>query len=112
MDQAWVSYTCGYDNPVSRQFAMMSALGLSGVQRVLNGWSPGVEFALLASGKIDAIVNDGNERYDFVAGKLIAREAGAMILGLDGQLDYDDLNDHFVAGNSFTATRLIPRLVK
>ncbi len=72
----------------------------SEVRRVCLNWSVGIDFCLLASGKMEAIFNRGCELYDFVAGKLIAKEAGAVILDLDGNLEKDDSNDMFLAANN------------
>lgn len=70
-----------------------------GCRRVLLAWAPALDFCLLASGKIEAIVHFGSEFYDYAAGKLIAREAGARVTTLDGKPESDDSNRLFVASN-------------
>lgn len=70
-----------------------------GVKRVMRNWSPALDFCLLASGKIEAIVAmEHHEMHDFVAGKLIAREAGAKITDLKGR-PQDDRFGNFIASN-------------
>ena len=63
-------------------------------------WSVGIDFALLASGQIEAILHDNCDLHDFLAGKLIAKEAGAMITDLDGQPEKDDENTVFLMSNN------------
>lgn len=97
---ATVSYTCGYTNSFEYMEGLRKGLkkGL-GIKRILDYWSPAAEFCLLASGKIEAIINNKNEFYDFAAGKIIAREAGALITGFDGKLEKSDRGDTFLASN-------------
>jgi len=60
---------------------------------------PAWDYCLLASGKIEAIINDGNEVYDCVAGKPITREAGALLTDYKGKEDLNDKNTFFIASN-------------
>lgn len=50
----------------------------SGFSRVMNNWSPNLDFCLLAEGKVDAVVSLGSLIYDFSPGFLIARESGCV----------------------------------
>lgn len=70
-----------------------------GCRRLLTVWSPALDFCLLASGRIEAVVHYGSEFYDYAAGKLIAREAGAKITTLDGQREPRDEHREFLASN-------------
>lgn len=70
-----------------------------GIMRVVNSWSPEFDLCLLASGKIEAIINDDCDLYDFAAGKLIAREAGAIFTDFEGGPDTDK-NPIFLCGNN------------
>ncbi len=50
----------------------------SGISRVMNNWSPNLDFCLLAESKIDAVVSRGSLIYDFSPGFLIAKESGCV----------------------------------
>ncbi len=49
-----------------------------GIGRVMNNWSPNLDFCLLAENKIDAVVSRGSLIYDFSPGFLIAKESGCV----------------------------------
>jgi myo-inositol-1(or 4)-monophosphatase len=109
IQKSTVLYTCGYK--ITREVLDKAIAGLHkiNVKRVLLNWSPAAGFCLLASGKIEAIVNDRNEFYDYAAGKLIAREAGAKVTDLAGEEDLDDKNDAFLASNG---TEIHEKIIK
>ncbi|TSC52859.1 MAG: hypothetical protein CEO40_183, partial [Parcubacteria group bacterium LiPW_72] len=65
----------------------------------LTNWSPALAFCLLASGKIESIIHNDNEIYDYIAGKLIAKEAGALISDFKGRQEKNDKNSIFLASN-------------
>ena len=69
------------------------------VKRVLRNWSPALDFCMLASGKVDIVINNVSEVYDHIAGKLIAREAGARITDFQGRKEKNDMNSIFLATN-------------
>ena len=69
-------------------------------KRELQNWCPSLDFCLLAEGKIEAIINKETELHDFAAGKLIAREAGAIIKDFSGQDEENENNDQFIVCNS------------
>jgi fructose-1,6-bisphosphatase/inositol monophosphatase family enzyme len=78
---------------------MLSKLESLDLKRAITMWSPGLDYCLLALGRIEAVVTNQNEIYDYAAGKLIALEAGAKITKFDGTTDKEDLNDKFVISN-------------
>jgi len=94
-----VVYTCGYRITREVLDKAISNLHKINVKRVLLNWSPAADFCLLAAGKIEAVANDRNEFYDYAAGKLIAREAGAKVTDFQGNKDTDDKNDAFLVSN-------------
>ncbi|MFA6271662.1 MAG: inositol monophosphatase [Patescibacteria group bacterium] len=69
------------------------------VKRVLRNWSPSLDFCMLASGKVEILINNYSEIYDHIAGKLIAREAGARITDFEGRSEKNDMNSIFIATN-------------
>ncbi|MBI3963516.1 MAG: inositol monophosphatase, partial [Candidatus Kerfeldbacteria bacterium] len=52
--------------------------------RLMSNWAPALDLCLVASGRVGAFVSMRNALYDYAAGKLIAAEAGAAIVQLDG----------------------------
>jgi len=92
---------CGYYG-ISPELwgSMFKNLAMGGFKRVMNQWCPTYDFCMLASGKIESMVNYGSELYDFCAGKIIAREAGAVITNLDGTPEENDRNRMFMASNN------------
>ena len=78
------------------------------IRRCLDLWSPAFCYCSLASGRIEAIINDGIELYDFAAGKLLALEAGAKITDFDGKNTSNDSQDTFIITNG---TKIHPILV-
>ncbi|MFA6098818.1 MAG: inositol monophosphatase [Patescibacteria group bacterium] len=81
------------------------------VKRILINWSPALDFCYLAQGKIEAIINNGCEIYDYSAGKLIAREAGALVTDLRGKPEKEDLNEKFLISNGTKLHKQILELI-
>lgn len=96
---ATVSYTCEYQTPKNRRVAFKSALLSLEVRRFVDLWSPAFCYCALASGRMEAILNDGTNLYDFAAGKLIAAEAGARITDFEGNDGQSDSDPVFLASN-------------
>lgn len=94
-----VSYTCGYLASAEFGEQLRHRLHKVGIKRMLEFWSPAVEYCLLASGKLEAIINNKNEIYDYAAGKIIAKEAGALITDFDGKPEKSDKGNAFWASN-------------
>jgi|SRR3989344_2998877 len=94
-----VMYTCAYLTPNSENGRIVGKLYGLDIKRVLMNWAPSVDYCLLAEGKIEAIINNDNEIYDRSAGKLIAREAGALITDFKGKKEKSDRNNIFLVSN-------------
>ena len=94
-----VSYTCGYLTDRTYMVSLKDKLNNVGIKRLLDNWSPAVDFALVASGKFEAVINNNNEIYDYVAGKIIAREAGAKITDFNGNIIDNDREPQFLLSN-------------
>ncbi|NQU77612.1 inositol monophosphatase [Candidatus Falkowbacteria bacterium] len=97
--KASVSYVGDYASTNEYMGDIVHKLYLLGFGRILANWSVALDYCTLASGKYEAIVNDGSEIYDFGGGKLMAREAGAKITDFNGQEDLNDKNNLFIASN-------------
>lgn len=105
-ERAAVSFVAAYDN--HREYFGWIARKKTRVKRHLFNWASAVDYCLLASGRIEAVVVNGSEWYDYVAGKLIAREAGALITDMRGQPEKHERNNRFLASNG---TAIHERLV-
>lgn len=99
ISQSTVSYTCGYVNSKNYGKKIIGGLDDLGVKRRIENWSPALDFCLLASGKIEAVINNRNDIYDYAAGKLIAKEAGAVVTDFKGKKEDDEQNSQFLASN-------------
>lgn len=100
LNNCTVAYTRGYAVPDRRFIKLFSDLLIKkDIKRELNSWSPAYDFCMLASGKIEAIANEKNEMYDFIAGKIIAREAGALITDFNDKRETDEKSNKFLISN-------------
>jgi len=78
----------------------------------MTNWSPAFDLCLLASGRVECIISNNSELHDFSAGKLIAREAGALITDFTGRPEASDRNRQFIASNGTDIHRHIVEAVK
>jgi len=99
ISRSTVDYNFSYGTPIEIREKVTGSLRKAGIKRGLDMWCGGYTFCLLASGKIEAVLCEGDQLYDFVAGKLIAKEAGAMITDFKGNSETDITNNRFVASN-------------
>jgi len=91
-----IAYNCGYIFSRQEYAKIFKKLQVAEIKRYLTSWSVALDFCLLAAGRIDGIINNKCEVYDFIAGRLIASEAGAVITDFKGQKD-EDKNNRFIA---------------
>lgn len=94
-----VSLVVNYGFSFEKYMKMMSGLYGTNVKRVLTLWSVALDYCLLASGKIEALVLHEVPLYDFIAGKLIANEAGAKISDFSGNMLSGDRKGRFLTTN-------------
>jgi myo-inositol-1(or 4)-monophosphatase len=87
LDRALVGTGFGYD-PGRRQVQgeVVAAL-LPHVRGIRRGGSAAVDLCSVAAGRLDAFYERGLNYWDFAAGGLIAREAGALVGGLAGRAE-------------------------
>ncbi len=104
---ATISYVGGYHNALRAHWKVISSIVQLRCKRMTNFWTPALDFCLLASGKIEGVVNYNSEIYDFLAGKLIALEAGARITNFRGKPEKGDLNREFIATNGRIHAQLL-----
>lgn len=112
MKNATVGYACGYKTPKPEVVRIIGNIKLKGkVKRTLFNWAPAVDFCLLASGKIEAMINQKTEIYDFLGAKLLMREAGCIVTDFKGKKDTDDFNRSFVVSNNLSIHRKVLSLI-
>jgi myo-inositol-1(or 4)-monophosphatase len=111
IENATVAYLTGYLTPKKINDNLITSLDCLGVKRVLINWSPALDFCALAAGKIEAIINYKNEIYHYAAGKLIAKEAGALITNFQGKEEREERNNVFLVSNGSKIHREILRIL-
>jgi myo-inositol-1(or 4)-monophosphatase len=95
-----ISYVPGYVTARTMSPYMMSALVEElKIKRFHHNWSGAADACFFAAGRIESVIIDQCQLYDFAAGKLIAREAGAKITSFDGGPSEDDTVDRFIMTN-------------
>lgn len=98
--KAAICFTAGYDNSARLVGPMMTALKKElNHKRTLFSWSGAADACLVACGKAEALINDGNEIFDYAANKLIVREAGGKITDSEGKVLTDDTQKTFLMSN-------------
>ena len=95
-----LSFTCGYDaDPTLTEKVTGVAYGNS-FKRLLTNWGPAFEYGLLAAGKLEAVLCFDNDIYDNLAGKLLVKESGGVIVRIDGSPEADEASVRFIAANN------------
>ncbi|MEI7792521.1 MAG: inositol monophosphatase [Candidatus Berkelbacteria bacterium] len=86
IQESTVCYQTGYSNLQMDALRTMRLLrDEENCKRWMENWSPAFDFCMLATGKIEIIICYGNtDIYDFIAGHLIATEAGAKLTDYEG----------------------------
>ncbi len=97
LKKSTIAYACGYNTPQHFEMQFSKDLRAKSIKRFLTNWSPAYDYCLLASGKIESILTNDIELYDYSAGKIIAREAGAILTDFVGQNQNDRQTTKFIA---------------
>jgi myo-inositol-1(or 4)-monophosphatase len=85
LGQALVATGFGYSSERRRVQGEVVAAVLPQVRDIRRGGSAAVDLCSVAAGRVDAFYERGLNYWDYAAGGLIAREAGAMVGGLAGK---------------------------
>ena len=83
--QALVATGFGYDSGRREVQGEVVAALLPQVRDIRRGGSAAVDLCSVAAGRMDAFYERGLNYWDYAAGGLIAREAGAVVGGLSGR---------------------------
>ena len=76
-------------------------------RRVLDTWSPALDWCLVASGKVDSVVSVSHRPIQPDAGILILEEAGGKITDFQNRAFNDDNNGHIVGSNALLHDQLL-----
>jgi fructose-1,6-bisphosphatase/inositol monophosphatase family enzyme len=87
LGQALVGTGFGYDAGRRRVQGEVLAALLPYIRDIRRGGSAAVDLCSVAAGRLDAFYERGLNYWDFAAGGLIAREAGALVGGLAGRTE-------------------------
>ena len=87
LGQALVATGFGYDPGRRRVQGEVIAALLPHVRDIRRGGSAAVDLCSVAAGRMDAFFERGLNYWDYAAGSLIAREAGAVVGGLSGKAE-------------------------
>ena len=87
LGQALVGTGFGYDAGRRRVQGEVVAALLPCVRDIRRGGSAAVDLCSVAAGRMDAFFERGLNYWDYAAGGLIAREAGAVVGGLSGRAE-------------------------
>ncbi len=85
--RALVGTGFGYDPGRRRVQGQVIAALLPNVRDIRRGGSAAVDLCSVAAGRVDAYFERGLNYWDYAAGALIAREAGAVVGGLSGRAE-------------------------
>jgi myo-inositol-1(or 4)-monophosphatase len=85
LGQALVATGFGYDSGRRRVQGEVVAALLPHVRDIRRGGSAAVDLCSVAAGRMDGFFERGLNYWDYAAGGLIAREAGAVVGGLSGR---------------------------
>jgi myo-inositol-1(or 4)-monophosphatase len=87
LGQALVATGFGYDPGRRRVQGEVAAALLPHVRDIRRGGAAAVDLCSVAAGRMDAFFERGLNYWDYAAGGLIAREAGAVVGGLSGRAE-------------------------
>jgi myo-inositol-1(or 4)-monophosphatase len=87
LGRALVGTGFGYDPRRRRVQGEVIAALLPNVRDIRRGGSAAVDLCSVAAGRMDAFFERGLNYWDYAAGSLIAREAGAVVGGLSGRAE-------------------------
>jgi len=107
-----VSVVVAFDCPDGYESEVLNKIYTKDAKRILTNWSVALDLCLLATGKIEGIIIKEIHLWDFCAGKLIAKEAGAMITDFEGALEKNEKSATFLITNGTKIHKEILEILK
>lgn len=99
IQRATISHSDGYQTDTKHVRKLINNLDQLNVKRLLTNWSTALELCLVAAGKTEGIIVNGPQIHDYMAGKLLIREAGGFITNFQGIEQIEDISEQFIATN-------------
>lgn len=107
-----ISMVVSYGDSADFEENIILNLYNKGVKRVLKNWSCLLDLCLLAAGKMEAVIFHDCPLHDFIPGKLIAKEAGAIVVDFSGNSEKNDKNNIFLTTNGTKIHKEILEILK
>jgi myo-inositol-1(or 4)-monophosphatase len=113
LEEASIGYDCDYGYYFNEyHLELAEQMKKHKVKRFFIFMSPALDFCRLALGQIEAFINNGNEVYDFAAGKLIVKEAGGLVTAFDGSEEKNERNNIFLATNGSSLHQKLLNIIR
>lgn len=112
IERSTVALVGSYSMPTDLYINIFSKVNKREVKRSIINWSPQMDFCALASGRIEAIVHQNEQYYDYLGGKLIAKEAGAIVSDWKGKLEERETAGEFIIANRLEVHRELIKTLK
>lgn len=100
LTDATIVYISGYSNITKLRPALIKKFNRKKVKRIMDNWCPTLDYCLLASGKVECVVNNDDDLQESSIGRLIIREAGGILADFHGQPKVKGNYKKFVAANN------------
>src|SRR3989339_783100 len=112
IDSSVVALVAGYSTMTETRKKFGKKLYDNNVSRILDNWCPTLDYCLLASGKIECVLNNDDDKHEAIIGKLIITEAGGSIIGFDGSKKIKVDENKFIATTSLSLSKKILKIIK
>lgn len=112
LTDATIVYISGYSNITKLRPDLIKKLNRKKVKRILDNWCPTLDYCLLASGKVECLVNNDDDLQESSIGRLMIKEAGGTIVDFHGQPKVKPNYKKFLAANSRKTINQIMPLIK
>lgn len=113
LEEANIGYDCDYGYYFDEYHLKLAGqIRKRNVKRFFIFMSPALDLCRLALGQIEAFINNGNEIYDFAAGKLIVQEAGGLITTFHGIEEKSNRNNVFLATNGSSLHQKLLKIIR
>lgn len=107
-----IAYTSGYSNVGEFRTPLEYELYHRHIKRFLDNWCPTLDYCLLASGRIDAVIANDDDTGESSIGILLIKEAGGHLLNFAGGRSEDTGSPHFIAAGTKEAAEQLAEIVK
>lgn len=107
-----IGLVAGYSTMVETRMRFGKKMYDASVSRILDHWCPTLDYCGLASGKLEAIINNDDDRHEAIIGKFLITEAGGSIITLEGIENVSVDENKFIAANSMDLCKKVFEIIK